>query len=100
MLDLEKIIAYSNIRRQSVSNWFNSVIPLMSQDILQQLKQIAEKVDRLASFCEQLQIENESLKTKQQELVRNRTQLIECTALVKSRVESMITRLKTLGQGN
>ncbi|MCS5566287.1 MAG: TIGR02449 family protein [Methylococcales bacterium] len=72
----------------------------MSQDTLQQLKQLAEKVNRLANLCERLQIENESLKTKQRELVRNRAQLMECSALVKSRVESMITRLKTLGQGN
>jgi cell division protein ZapB len=72
----------------------------MSQDTLQQLKQLAGKVDRLVSLCERLQIENESLKTKQRELVRARARLMECRALVKSRVESMITRLKTLGQGN
>jgi cell division protein ZapB len=72
----------------------------MSQNMLQQLKQLAEKVDQLANLCERLQIENESLKTKQRELVHDRAQLVECSALVKSRVESMITRLETLGQRN
>ena len=72
----------------------------MSQETLQTLKQLAEKVDRLASLCERLQIENEALKTKQRELTRDRARLIECSALVKGQVESMITRLKTLGQGN
>ena len=72
----------------------------MSQDTLQLLKQLAGKVDRLTSLCERLQTENESLKTKQQELVHDRVRLMECSALVKSRVESMITRLKTLGHRN
>jgi cell division protein ZapB len=72
----------------------------MSLETLQTLKQLAEKVDRLASLCERLQIENEALKTKQRELARDRARLIECRALVKGRVEAMITRLKTLGQGN
>lgn len=71
----------------------------MSQDTIQELKNLEKKVDRLVALCEKLEIENKSLKTKQNSLVRDRAQLLEKTALARSRVEAMITRLKTMGQG-
>ncbi|MGH8475156.1 MAG: TIGR02449 family protein [Methylococcales bacterium] len=69
----------------------------MSQDTDQEIKKLEQRVERLIGLCEQLQIENQSLKTKQNELVRERARLIEKTALAKSRVEAMITRLKSMG---
>ncbi|MGH8547696.1 MAG: TIGR02449 family protein [Methylococcales bacterium] len=71
----------------------------MSQDTDQQLKNLEKKVDLLVSLCEQLKIENRSLKAKQNDLVRDRARLLEKTALARSRVEAMITRLKNMGQG-
>lgn len=70
---------------------------IMSQDTDQEIKKLEQRVERLIGLCEQLQIENQSLKTKQNELVRERARLIEKTALAKSRVEAMITRLKSMG---
>ena len=71
----------------------------MSQDTTQELKNLEKKVDRLVALCEKLEIENESLKTKQNSLVRDRAHLLEKTASARSRVEAMITRLKSMGQG-
>ncbi|MCI0666575.1 MAG: TIGR02449 family protein [Methylococcaceae bacterium] len=71
----------------------------MSQDTDQQLKNLEKKVDLLVDLCEQLKIENRSLKAKQNDLVRDRARLLEKTALARSRVEAMITRLKSMGQG-
>ncbi len=72
----------------------------MSQDTDQELKKLETKVERLFELCEQLKIENQSLKLKQNDLVRDRARLIEKTALARSRVEAMITRLKSMGQGS
>ena len=43
--------------------------------------------------------ENHSLKTKQQELVREKAKLIEKSDLARTRVEAMITRLKSMEHG-
>lgn len=72
----------------------------MSQDTEQQLKNLEKKVDLLVDLCEQLKTENRSLKAKQNDLVRDRARLLEKTALARNRVEAMITRLKTMGQGS
>lgn len=68
----------------------------MSQEPDQEIKNLEEKVERLIKLCEQLQIENQSLKAKQHELVRERARLIEKNAIAKSRVEAMLTRLKSM----
>ncbi|MGR9107319.1 MAG: TIGR02449 family protein [Gammaproteobacteria bacterium] len=71
----------------------------MNQDLDQQLKTLETKIESLTGLCERLKIENESLKIKQNDLVRDRARLLEKTALARSRVEAMITRLKSMGQG-
>lgn len=62
-----------------------------------ELNLLEQKIDALIERCNQLEIENQSLKTKQEELVRDRAQLLEKTAIAKNRVEAMITRLKSMG---
>ena len=66
-------------------------------DIDAELKRLEEKIDSLASFCKRLREENRSLKTRHQEWERERAQLVEKTAIAKNRVESMISRLKSMG---
>ncbi|MGH8557315.1 MAG: TIGR02449 family protein [Methylococcales bacterium] len=72
----------------------------MSQDTDQELKKLEKKVERLIDLCKQLKIENQSLKAKQNDLVRDRARLIEKITLARSRVEAMISRLKSMGQGS
>lgn len=62
-----------------------------------ELNLLEQKIDALIERCNQLEIVNQSLKTKQEELVRDRAQLLEKTAIAKNRVEAMITRLKSMG---
>ncbi len=64
-----------------------------------ELKRLEEKIDALLSLCQNLQNENRSLKSKQNDLVRDRAHLIDKTSQAKNRVEAMITRLKSMGQG-
>ena len=57
---------------------------------------LEEKIDALIVHCEALVAENRALKAKQQSLTVDRAKLIEKNELAKTRVESMINRLKAL----
>jgi cell division protein ZapB len=56
------------------------------------------RVDELIDLTNVLARENKALKTQQQNWTTERANLIEKNELAKSRVESMITRLKALEQ--
>ncbi len=64
-----------------------------------EIKLLEEKVDTLIQQYELLAHENSTLKTKQEELVREKAKLIEKTNLARTRVEAMITRLKSMETG-
>ncbi len=57
-----------------------------------------QKVEELIALCSVLSKENRALKTQQQNWTTQRAKLIEKNELSKSRVESMIVRLKALEQ--
>ena len=60
------------------------------------LKALEVRVDELIRACDFLKEENKTLKQKQNNLVNERAALIEKTELAKTRIESMISRLKSL----
>lgn len=60
---------------------------------------LEEKLDELLNRHNVLLKENQLLKTKQEELVREKAKLIEKTSTARFRVESMISRLKSMEQG-
>ena len=64
----------------------------------QQLKSLADKIDDLISLCAQLNDENRQLKAEAGQWLQEREQLVEKTEIARSKVESMITRLKALEQ--
>ena len=59
---------------------------------------VQDRVDELIDLTNVLARENKALKTQQQNWTTERAKLIEKNELAKSRVESMITRLKALEQ--
>jgi cell division protein ZapB len=59
---------------------------------------LEEKVDELIELCGVLTKENRALRAQQQNWTTERAKLIEKNELAKSRVESMIVRLKALEQ--
>jgi len=61
-----------------------------------QLQILEEKLNSLIQMCNSITEENELLKIKQAELIREKSRLIEKTILAKTKVESMITRLKSM----
>lgn len=63
-----------------------------------QLKALTVKINDLIQLCEQLDKENRLLKSDAANWAEEREQLIEKTEIARSKVASMITRLKALEQ--
>jgi cell division protein ZapB len=60
---------------------------------------LERQVDELIRTCQRLSEENNSLRARQETLVMERAELIEKTELARSRVESMISRLRSMEEG-
>jgi cell division protein ZapB len=60
------------------------------------LIKLESQIDALIDTVNQLKQENSSLRHQQDSLMAERSQLIEKTELARSRVEAMITRLRSL----
>jgi cell division protein ZapB len=63
------------------------------------LDTLEQQVEELIHTCRQLRDENASLRARQESLVTERAELIEKTELARNRVESMISRLKSMEEG-
>ncbi|MGI9303246.1 MAG: TIGR02449 family protein [Gammaproteobacteria bacterium] len=61
-------------------------------------KSLEQRIDELLQNCERLQKENRLLKEQQQTLSSERSDLMEKNELVRAKVETMISRLKSLEQ--
>jgi cell division protein ZapB len=60
------------------------------------LRKLEIRVEELIRACSYLKDENKSLRARQDNLVAERAALIEKTELARTRVEAMITRLKSM----
>jgi cell division protein ZapB len=60
------------------------------------IEDLERQVDELIQTCTSLREENIWLRARQATLVDDRAQLVEKTELVRSKIESMISRLKSL----
>ena len=61
-----------------------------------QLSELNQKLEHLLSLCAQLKDENHSLRQQQSQLMTERASLIEKNEQARSRVEAMISRLKSM----
>jgi len=61
-----------------------------------QIKSLELKIDQLIEMCKRLQTENKALRSYQTNLTSERSELAHKNELAKHRIESMITRLKTM----
>ena len=64
------------------------------------LRQLEQRIDELIDTVGLLKNENTSLRQQKDKLVGERSQLIEKTELARSRVEAMISRLRSLELGS
>jgi cell division protein ZapB len=65
-----------------------------------ELKELEDKLDQLISQYNSAKSENNSLKIRQEALVREKAKLLEKTTLARTRVEAMISRLKSMEHGS
>jgi len=63
------------------------------------INELEIKLDELIQRYNSVQNENSTLKAKQDELVRDKAKLVEKTNMARTRVEAMISRLKTMEHG-
>ena len=66
---------------------------------MEEMDALERRVSELISLTEQLSRENKALRTQQENWSVERAKLIEKNELAKSRVESMIGRLRALENG-
>ncbi len=78
----------------------NLVITMTQSNHSLELKELEDKLDQLIEQYASVKNENNSLKTKQDSLVREKAKLLEKTTLARTRVEAMITRLKAMENGS
>lgn len=64
-----------------------------------EIKDLEKKLDQLIELFHSVETENDALKAKQATLIREKSELLEKTTIARNRVEAMISRLKTMGQG-
>ena len=64
------------------------------------LKRLEDRLDDLVIVCDRLQSENKLLKEQQDSLSKERANLLQKNEQVRTRVEAMIVRLKSMEQGN
>lgn len=62
------------------------------------IKSVERKIDELIQLCEQLNRENQTLKASAESWQQERESLLEKTNMARSKVESMIQRLRALEQ--
>jgi cell division protein ZapB len=63
-----------------------------------QFRALEHQIDQLIYRCQQLERENRDLRNQENNWRKERTRLIEKNELARTRVESMIERLKALEQ--
>ncbi len=71
----------------------------LEKDTSTELRDLEEKLDTLITRYDSVKKENNSLKIKQDELVKEKAKLLEKTTVAKTRVEAMISRLKSMEHG-
>lgn len=72
----------------------------LEKDTSTELKDLEAKLDTLIENYDAIKNENSNLKTKQNELVREKAKLLEKTTIARTRVEAMISRLKSMEHGS
>lgn len=63
-----------------------------------QLKVLEQKIDELIALCNDLKRENQALKTDSASWQRERQALIDRNEVARTKVEAMISRLRTMEQ--
>ena len=71
-----------------------------AESTIADLKSLAQQLEELLGLCGRLNDENRSLRISQEALVQEKANLVSKNEQARSRVEAMISRLKSLERGS
>ncbi len=76
----------------------NTILPMDNNKNItkDQIAELEAKLSELIDMADQLKVENQSLRAQQSNLVAEKSRLIEKNELARTKVEAIITRLKSL----
>lgn len=69
-----------------------------NRDLAAELQRLLARIDQLATLMQRTQDENRSLRQQHEQMAAERAQLLAKQEQARSRVEAMISRLKSLEQ--
>lgn len=77
---------------------FDGGTSLTMSALEQQFKQLEARIDELADLCNEYKRHNNSLRIRESQLNEERANLLRKNDMARTKVEAMISRLKTLEQ--
>lgn len=63
-----------------------------------EMERLSGRIDTMLRLCEELRVENQSLRSQRDQLTAERARLVEHLDIARTRVEAMVSRLKALEQ--
>lgn len=87
MLDSVALEAYISRNNKGLKHMFES-----------ELEKLEQRLHEVLATCKQLREENHSLRERHEQLASERASLIQKNELVRTRVEAMVSRLKSMEQ--
>ena len=58
----------------------------------------SDKIDQLIAYCQKLEMDNKSLRSSQDNWLKERATLLQKNDLARTKIEAMISRLRALEQ--
>ena len=72
------------------------VSKITEKEVLEVIESLEIRVDKLIQKCDQLNIENQSLKENNQELSKSQQSVLKKNNLAKSKAETILERLRSI----
>ena len=72
------------------------VSKITEKEVLEVIESLEIRVDKLIQKCDQLNIENQSLKENNQELFKTQQSVLKKNNLAKSKAETILERLRSI----
>ena len=72
------------------------VSKITEKEVLEVIESLEIRVDKLIQKCDQLNIENQSLKENNQELSKTQQSILKKNNLAKSKAETILERLRSI----
>ncbi len=88
-----------SIDREQTPSYSSAMTESEQKDPLDsEMERLSGRIDTMLRLCEELRVENQSLRSQRDQLTAERARLVEHLDIARTRVEAMVSRLKALEQ--